>query len=145
MELVSDPFGKYSRNETTSTPPGSTIVTETYEDKLKFSIEFAKRYGNLAFRMGLIESTGGVGGDIFAFDDRVKFSVDAWNTNSKEPHNERMNLKATASVFMNKILFLNAGYDNMLNVDRRAVFIGAGLRFSDDDLKYFIGSVPIPK
>ena len=145
LELVSDPFGKYSRVETTSTPPGSTTVTETYEDKLKFSIEFAKRYGNLAFRMGLIESTGGVGGDVFLFDDRVKFSLDAWNSNSHEPHNTYSHLKATANVMLNKVLFLNAGYDNILNVDRRSAFVGAGLRFTDDDLKYFMGSVPIPR
>ena len=145
LEMVSDPFGKYSRTETTSTPPGSTTVTETYEDKLKFSLLFAKRYGNLAFRMGLMESTGGVGGDLFAFDDRVKFSLDAWNSNSKEPHNTRANVKATANVFLNKVLFLNAGLDNILNVDRRAGFIGAGLRFTDDDLKYFMGSVPMPR
>jgi phospholipid/cholesterol/gamma-HCH transport system substrate-binding protein len=145
IELVSDPFGKYNRSETTTTPPGSTVVTETYEDKLKFSVEFAKRYGDFAFRMGLIESTGGVGADYYAFDDRFKFSVDAWNSNSKEPHNERANLKATANMQLNKVLFLSAGYDNILNVDRRAPFIGAGLRFTDDDIKYLMGSVPIPK
>jgi phospholipid/cholesterol/gamma-HCH transport system substrate-binding protein len=145
LELVSDPFGKYSRVETTTTPPGSTIVTETYEDKLKFSVEFAKRYGDFAFRMGIIESTGGVGADYFAFDDRFKFSLDAWNFNSNEPHNERANLKATANMHVSKILFLSAGYDNILNVDRRSPFIGAGLRFTDDDLKYFMGSIPIPK
>jgi phospholipid/cholesterol/gamma-HCH transport system substrate-binding protein len=106
---------------------------------------FAKRYGNLAFRMGLIESTGGVGGDLFAFDDRVKFSLDAWNSNSKEPGNTRSNVKATANVFLSKVLFLNAGVDNILNSDRRAGFIGAGLRFSDEDLKYFMGSMPMPR
>src|SRR5512143_4266024 len=96
LELVSDPFGKYSRVETTTTPPGSTFVTETYEDKLKFSIEFAKRYGDFAFRMGLIESTGGVGADYFALDDSFKFSLDAWNSNTKEPDNQRMHVKAAA-------------------------------------------------
>ena len=145
VELVSDPYGKYTRTETTNTPPGTTVVTETYEDKLKFSIMFAKRYGNLAFRMGLIESTGGVGGDLFAFDDRVKFSLDAWNSNSKEEGNTRANVKATANVFLSKVLFLNAGVDNILNSDRRAGFIGAGLRFSDEDLKYFMGSMPMPR
>ena len=144
-ELVSDPYAKYSRVTTVSTPPGSTTVTDTYENKLLFSLEFAKRYGNLAFRMGLIESTGGVGGDLFAFDDRVKFSLDFWNFNSTEPNNERVHAKATANVFLSNVLYLNAGYDNILNVDRRAAFIGAGLRFTDDDLKYFMGSVPVPK
>jgi phospholipid/cholesterol/gamma-HCH transport system substrate-binding protein len=145
LELVSDPYGRYERTTTVSTPPGSTTITETYEDKLLFSLQFAKRYGNLAFRMGLIESKGGAGGDLFAFDDRVKFSLDFWNFNSTEPHNERVHTKATANVFLNKVLYLNAGYDNILNVDRRAAFIGAGLRFTDEDLKYFMGSVPIPR
>ena len=145
VELVSDPFGKYTRTETTTTPPGNTIVTETFEDKLKFSIEFAKRYGNLAFRMGLIESTGGVGADYFAFDDRFKFSFDAWNSNSHEAGNDKSHIKATANLQLNKVLFLNVGYDNILNEDRRSAFIGAGLRFTDDDFKYFMGSVPMPR
>jgi phospholipid/cholesterol/gamma-HCH transport system substrate-binding protein len=146
LELVSDPYGKYTRTTSFVTPPGGPgVVSETYEDKLLFSLEFAKRYGNLAFRMGLIESKGGVGGDLFAFDDKVKFSVDFWNFNSSEPHNERVHAKAEASLFLNSVLYLNAGYDNILNVDRRSPFIGAGLRFTDDDLKYFMGSVPMPK
>ncbi len=145
LGLVSDPYARYTRVTTVSTPPGSTTITETYEDKLLFNVEFAKRYGNLAFRMGLIESKGGVGGDLFAFDDRVKFSLDFWNFNSTEPHNERVHAKATANMFLTKVLFLNAGYDNILNVDRRAFFLGAGLSFTDEDLKYFMGSVPIPK
>jgi phospholipid/cholesterol/gamma-HCH transport system substrate-binding protein len=145
VELVSDPYAKYKQTTSVVTPPGTTTINETYEDKLLFSLEFAKRYGNLAFRMGLIESKGGVGGDLFAFDDRVKFSVDFWNFNSTEPHNERVHAKATANVFLSNVLYLNAGYDNILNVDRRAAFIGAGIRFTDDDLKYFMGSVPMPR
>jgi phospholipid/cholesterol/gamma-HCH transport system substrate-binding protein len=145
VELVSDPYAKYKQTTSVTTPPGTTTINETYEDKLLFSLEFAKRYGNLAFRMGLIESKGGVGGDLFAFDDRVKFSVDFWNFNSTEPHNERVHAKAAANVFLNNVLYLNAGYDNILNVDRRAAFIGAGIRFTDDDLKYFMGSVPMPR
>ncbi|HEY6010177.1 MAG TPA: MlaD family protein, partial [Nitrospirota bacterium] len=57
FELTSDPYLKYKRTETTTTPPGDTVVTEEYEDKLKFSLEFAKRWGDIALRLGLIEST----------------------------------------------------------------------------------------
>ncbi len=120
-------------------------MTETYEDKFKFSLEFAKRWGNLALRLGMIESTGGAGADYYVFDDRIKFSVDSWNYNSKEPGNEKAHVKATANVGIGKTLFLNAGYDNALNSKRAAGFVGLGLRFDDDDLKYLLGSVPIPK
>jgi phospholipid/cholesterol/gamma-HCH transport system substrate-binding protein len=129
----------------TTTTPGSTVVTETYEDKFKFSLEFAKRWGNLAVRLGLIESTGGVGADYFAFDDRIKFSLDSWNYNSKEPGNENAHLKATVNIGLGKTLFVNGGYDNALNSKRASAFVGLGLRFDDDDLKYLLGSVPIPK
>lgn len=142
-ELLTDPYGKYTRTETVVN--GVTNVTETYEDELKFSIEFAKRWGNLAIRLGLIESEGGIGGDLYLLDDKVKFSVDAWNFNSTEPGNLRPHLKGTATWRINKFVFLNTGYDNALNSERRAAFVGAGLQFDDDDIKYLIGSMPIPK
>ncbi len=145
VELTSDPFANYNRSVQSSTPPGSTVVYETYEDKLKFSVEFAKRWGNLALRLGLLESTGGIGADYFAFDDKIKFSIEGWNFNSKEPDNENAHVKATANFSIGKVLFLNAGYDNALNARRAAPFLGIGLRFDDDDLKYLLGSVPIPK
>ncbi len=144
LEITSDPFSNYNRTTTTATP-GGTTVTETYEDEFKFSIEFAKRWGNLALRLGLIESTGGAGADFYAFDDRIKFSVDSWNFSSKEPDNDNAHVKATVSVGIGKTLFVNTGYDNALNSERASGFFGIGLRFDDDDLKYLMGSVPIPK
>lgn len=143
LEVLTDPYGKYDK--TVSVNNGITSVNETYKDKLKFSLEFAKRWGNLALRMGILESEGGIGGDFFAFDDRVKFSLDAWNFNSKEPNNLNTHMKATATWQINKLLFVNGGYDNFLNSSRAAGFAGVGLRFDDDDLKYLMGSVPVPK
>jgi phospholipid/cholesterol/gamma-HCH transport system substrate-binding protein len=145
IELNNDPYGKYTRTVYTTTPPGGDVVAETYEDKFKFSIMYAKRWGNLAVRAGLIESTGGVGADYYLFDDTVKFGVEAFNFNSKELQNENTHVKATASYNINKVIFLNAGYDNMLNAERKAAFVGIGIRFDDDDLKYLLGSVPMPK
>jgi phospholipid/cholesterol/gamma-HCH transport system substrate-binding protein len=145
LELTSDPFGKFSRIEQSQTPPGTTVVTETFEDKFVFSLEYAKRWGNLALRIGLIESTGGAGADYYFWNDRIKFSVDSWNYNSREPGNEKTHLKATANYGLGKTFYVNAGYDNFLNPQRKAPFVGVGLRFDDDDLKYLMGSVPIPK
>jgi phospholipid/cholesterol/gamma-HCH transport system substrate-binding protein len=143
VEVLTDPFGRY--DQTVSVNNGVTSVNETYKDKLKFSLEFAKRWGNLAIRMGIVESEGGAGADWFAFDDKVKFSLDSWNFNSKEPHNERTHVKAGATWNISKLFFMNGGVDNILNVDRRHGFVGLGLRFDDDDMKYLMGSVPIPR
>jgi phospholipid/cholesterol/gamma-HCH transport system substrate-binding protein len=145
LELTSDPFGKYTRTETAATPPGQSVVTETYEDKYAFTAEFVKRWGGIALRLGLIESSGGIGADYFALEDRFKISVDSWNFNSREPGNENAHVKAAASWSLGRTLFVNAGYDNALNRKRASPFVGIGLRFDDDDLKYLMGSVPVPK
>ncbi len=145
IELNNDPFGKYTRTVSTSTPPGTSVVSESFSDSYKLSIMYAKRWGNLAARAGLIESTGGVGADYYLFDDKVKFGVEAFNFNSKEPRNENTHVKATTSYNINKVIFLNAGYDNIFNVDRRAAFVGVGIRFDDEDLKYLLGSAPMPR
>jgi phospholipid/cholesterol/gamma-HCH transport system substrate-binding protein len=92
-----------------------------------------------------MESSGGIGAEYYMLDDKIKFSVDAWNFSSKEPGNENTHVKTTVSYYLNKLLFLDAGYDNFLNAGRRAGFVGAGLRFDDEDLKYLMGSVPLPK
>jgi phospholipid/cholesterol/gamma-HCH transport system substrate-binding protein len=144
LEIVSDPRAKFNRTLTT-TSPGTTVQTDSYEDKFLFSLLFVKRWGNLALRLGLMESSGGIGGEYYVLDDKIKFSLDAWNFSSKEPGNEQAHVKATVSYYLNKLLFVNAGYDNFLNTDRKSGFVGAGLRFDDEDLKYLLGSVPIPK
>ncbi len=144
LEIVSDPRAKFSRTVTT-TSPGQTVTTDTYEDKFLFSVLFVKRWGNLALRLGLMESTGGIGGEYYMLDDKIKFSLDAWNFSSREPGNDKAHLKTTVSFYPTKLLFVDAGYDNFLNKDRKTPFVGAGLRFDDEDLKYLLGSAPIPK
>jgi len=144
FEMTNDPYGRYARTTITTTP-GSSVTTETYEDRFKFSLMFAKRWGDAALRVGLIESTGGIGGDYFLFSDKMKVSVDAWNFNSKEQDNTNAHMKATASYMLGNTLFVNGGIDNFMNSKRSAPFVGVGLRFNDEDLKYLIGSVPIPK
>jgi phospholipid/cholesterol/gamma-HCH transport system substrate-binding protein len=144
FEMTNDPYGRYARTTINATP-GSSVTTETYEDRFKFSLMFAKRWGDAALRVGLIESTGGIGGDYFLFSDRMKVSVDAWNFNSKEPENTNAHMKATVNYMLGNTVFVNGGIDNFLNSKRSAPFVGVGLRFNDEDLKYLIGSVPIPK
>ncbi len=141
FEINNDPYGKYKRSTVVTTAP-STVTSETYEDRLKFSVMFAKRWGNLGARVGFIESEGGFGGDYYLFDDAVKLSFSAWNFNSTEPGNEKTHMKATLEYSIGKVVFLNAGYDNFANEDRKAAFAGIGIRFKDDDLKYLLGSVP---
>jgi phospholipid/cholesterol/gamma-HCH transport system substrate-binding protein len=79
LGINTDSYYKYEQTIVSATPPGATVTSETYEDKLRFTLLFAKRWENIALRLGFIESTGGVGADLFLFNDRMKVSVDGWN------------------------------------------------------------------
>ena len=142
LGVNSDSRYKFTQSEA-SANGGATLTTQTYEDRLRFTLLFAKRWDNIALRMGLIESTGGIGADLFLFDDRMKVSVDGWNTNSKETDNLNAHVKGTVTYRLGKTLFVDAGYDNALNSKRAAPFLGIGLQFDDDDLKYMLSSMPI--
>lgn len=147
LQIVSDPRGKVTTTDITITTDSEikTIKEEKVEDKLKFSAQIGRRYKDAAVRVGLFENTFGLGGDYFFFDDKGRLSLEVWDFNSKETGNDSAHLKASANYTLFKYIFLNTGYDNFLNKERRNYFFGGGIRFEDEDLKYLLGTIPIPR
>ena len=160
--ISDDPGGLVSEKTTTYTETigGVTTVREVQERKVEdaylFTAQFAKRWGNAGGRIGLKESTGGVGADYWAFEDRLKFSLDAYQFSredrKKDPvtgavlqKDENPRLKAQARYDFHKHMFVVGGVDDIIsNYDRRAFYLGAGFEFRDDDLKWVAGSIPLP-
>lgn len=147
FEVVDDPKGRVKVTETVeTTTPGSTVITREVktEDELKFSAQFAKKFGNVTFRGGLMEDSFGVGADYHVINDKAKASVDAWqfegdsDVDAENPH-----VKVTASYTVFKTLFINAGVDDVINRKTSSTFTGIGLTFDDDDLKYIMSRLPI--
>jgi phospholipid/cholesterol/gamma-HCH transport system substrate-binding protein len=146
FELADDPKGKTRVTKTkTITSPGTTVTTKEIRNsqQLKFSAEFAHRFGDQVYRGGLVESSFGVGADILKDQDRYKLSLDAWNFSGEEgrpnPH-----LKVTTSYTFFKSLFVHGGVDDFVNAKSSNVFFGGGLYFDDEDLKYLFQRLPIP-
>lgn len=145
FEIVDDPKGRVKVTDTeVTTTPGSTVTTHEVkrEDELKFSALFARKFGNVAVRGGLMEDTFGFGADYYIVNDRLRASMDAWNfdgdVDAENPH-----LKFTANYTVFKNLFINAGVDDFVNSKRSSAFAGAGLSFDDEDLKYILTRLPI--
>jgi phospholipid/cholesterol/gamma-HCH transport system substrate-binding protein len=159
FEMVSDPRGVDTAvTTTTSTQVGSApatpdtvVTTKTHEQKLTFSLQMAKRYGPVAFRVGVIESSGGVGSDLHLFDDRLQVSVSIYQFSRPFP-----GVFPRAKVWLNyaflQHFYVTAGSDDFLNQWRSGkypggpkfslgtdVFFGGGLFFTDDDLKTLFG------
>jgi phospholipid/cholesterol/gamma-HCH transport system substrate-binding protein len=152
VELSSQPFGKRKNTttiETTTFPDGHTeqTVTDTEERRDEFAISalFGYRWRDWVIRAGLLESRGGAGVDYVALKDRLRFSADLWDFN--RPGDFAAHAKLTGRYYLSPSVFVTGGWDDFLNRkrDSDSVFFGAGLRWSDDDLKYLLGSIPLKR
>ena len=99
-------------------------------------MKFGKRVSfggaTVAGRFGIKESTGGIGGDLYLFDDRLVLSVDVFDTQST---NQYPRVKATlADAIWKRNLFLVGGADDIAQLPR-ARRAGAGGGFD-----WFLGA-----
>lgn len=142
FEIVDDPRG--FREETTTLTESSKDGTVSEKqvkisEKLRFSLMFGKRVGNVTGRFGIKESTGGVGVDVSLLDDRLVLSSDVFDTRANVF--PRVQARGSLAVW-NRSLYLTLGIDDFLNGRARAGagggldwFAGANLVFNDQDLK----------
>ena len=161
LELVSDPRGVNTVTTQTTTTfnqttgQQSTVVSTSTlnEQKLTFSAEFAKRFGPATFRIGIIESSGGVGSDLHLLGDDLQISVDVYQF-TRALQDVLPRAKLWANWYFLNHFYLTAGTDDFLNKWRsgsypggpkfvigRDVFFGAGLYFTDQDLKTLFGGM----
>ena len=152
LELSDDPRGKrrdHVEVETTTDANGSkSVVTRTtrFDRDYLLSAQIGWRLDQFELRAGLFDSTGGVGAD-YDFNDRLRFIGEAFDFGRKRDDNPHFRLYSEYTFRKEKKntprLFVTSGVDNILN--DTAFTIGGGLRWRDDDLKYFMGSLPIGK
>jgi len=113
-----------------------------------WTLQYAHRFWeDFFFRVGLLESEAGVGFDYMPLKDenenKLVFSVDAYDFPDEDEDRE-IRTRAGVKYKFYKNLFLNAGYDDALNSETDSWFVGAGVEFRDDDLKYLLGNAPMP-
>jgi phospholipid/cholesterol/gamma-HCH transport system substrate-binding protein len=150
FELVGDPTGRLTEKTETTTvtlPDGSSEVTTVqrltreerrYEYSALFGFPFAARRG--ALWAGLIENTGGAQIDYALVPDRLWLSLAAYDFAREldlDPH-----LRLTAEWRPWRNVYFTGGWDDPLVDEASSPFVGAGVRWSDEDLKYLLGSVP---
>jgi phospholipid/cholesterol/gamma-HCH transport system substrate-binding protein len=146
LELMSDPRGyntlvtetATTTNQTTGTSVTTTTVRSINEQRLALTAMFGKRWGDLVGRIGLIESSGGVGVDYLLFQDRLKLSANIYGwTRPTVDAFPRTKLWLDWRFIPN--VYLTGGVENLLNTYNgglgREFFIGAGVYFGDQDMR----------
>ncbi len=121
--------------------------TTVNRDSFKIDLQFGKIYKDICFRAGLFEGTAGMGVDVdipFGTDKfRWVTTLDMYDFNGRNRRIEdrRPHLKWLNKIFIFKNIYTTFGADDFASKKNASVFFGAGLRFGDDDIKYFLSSI----
>lgn len=148
LGLASTPIGEETvrtRTITETLPDGTTerrvIETVTVEDEPVLSALVGYRTdSDLHLWTGLIEDDFGVQVEYPLFDRRFWLDFQAFNFDRErdlDPH-----LRLSGRWYLNDNLYLVGGYDDPLVDEFDSLFVGGGIRWTDDDLKYLLGQVP---
>lgn len=147
VELVDDANGRVRTrtDRITTTLPDGTVETTlvervTEEDRFTLSAQFGFHFDAADLRVGLFESAGGAAIDYHMLRRRLTLSLEAFDFSRQDdldPH-----LRFTTRYHLNPNFYLLGGYDDFLLDKGDSLFVGAGVSWQDDDLKYLLGSVP---
>jgi phospholipid/cholesterol/gamma-HCH transport system substrate-binding protein len=140
LGVVSDPKGSVETTETTVN--GVTVIEEEVESEVEFTAQFAKRFKDLALRIGMMENTFGFGADYFFSNENGRIKFDMWDINAKEAEADEAHARIGIDYRIYKFIFVSGGIDNLLNSNRRGIYVGGGIKFEDEDFKYLFGTSP---
>jgi len=150
LELSTQPLGRRTRTITTDTttfPDGhrevSTVESVQLKDELAITALFGYNMGNLTGRAGIIESRGGAAIDYRLMRDRLRFTGELFDFSRQDLSAHG---KISARYYFSPSVYVTGGWDDFLNHKSKAdsLFMGAGIRWTDDEIKYLLGSAPRP-
>ena len=172
LELVNDPkrAGTVKYVTTRNLQDGTSKVEQVTEitDSMKVSIMWAKMWGPMTLRIGLIEGSGGVGGNFTFWDNRLQFRWDLFQFSlmrfprwrgygqfSPVPHiyflaglDDPLNANVFGLVPRNRLPnylrrdWTPLDWRNPNSYGSTDVFMGAGIQFTDDDLRAAFTQIP---
>jgi len=153
FEVVGDSQGKVDRQTYYINYGGTLQRREEIETKYRteFTLQYARVFedkwihpgSKFVLRGGLKESTGGIGLD-YLYSDKLSFFSDLWDTGRKDEKGEDVepHLRVGVKYNLGNNWFIYGGGDELLYSRWRGFFLGAGVLFGDNDLKYLLGSLP---
>ena len=149
--IVGDSAGKVTKKTYYENGQPKEVVEKEF--KPEFNLQYARifkdkwfhRGSSIVVRFGLKESTGGVGLD-YVYNERLMFTFDIWDFGREDRPNEDLkpNTELGFKYFVVGPFFVKAGGYDLLNEKYRTVYVGGGMSFTDNDLKYLLGGLKLP-
>jgi len=128
-------------------------------DQVLYNIQVGKTYDWIAFRIGLFDSAFGIATDVdipfdmfheyrlvssleaYDFQGRNRLTGHDYIGQSPTQIDDRPHLKWINKLFVTPHIYLTFGADDFISSTNKNFFVGAGMRFADDHLKYLISQV----
>jgi len=101
------------------------IVQDPWQDKFTYSAQGGVRWGVFAPRAGIMESKFGIGLDLYAFKDRVIFTLEGFDFN-RDP---RPRFRAWASLVASRYIHILLGLDDFTLAENREFYLGMRFGF----------------
>lgn len=133
--------------EITVTNPDGTVETTTIEtfvreDEAVISALLGLRLDNEArVWAGLVEDSFGVQVEYPFLDRRLWLDVQAFDFD--RPDDLAPHLRLSGRYLVTDNIYVVGGYDDPLESEFDSLFVGGGLRWTDENLKYLLGSLPL--
>jgi phospholipid/cholesterol/gamma-HCH transport system substrate-binding protein len=129
---------------TVTNPDGTTDVTTVNKITTEKTYAVTGLFGfrapkDVRLFAGLIESTGGAQVEYPMLKDRFLVSFEAFDFNRPEDLSPHLRLSGRWRFHPN--LYVVGGYDDILE-DNNSVFLGGGIRWNDENIKYLLGVIP---
>ena len=140
-------------------PFDDQLKTNYRKEKLRFDrngvrvgVQFGKIFGDVALRVGMIDGFAGMGADYeFPFHtDKFRWvttfeGFDFRGFNRRGPNkfhqDKRPHLKWLNRMFLMRNIYFTFGADDFISKQNANAFVGIGMRFGDDDVKYVLGTI----
>ena len=142
FELNDYPQGVVRSEEQFDPDTGESVTVYTRSPKIRLTFMMAKRWWDVSFRLGLKESSGGVGVTGYLFRNHLTLSADVFDFKYGSypaiDDSGLPNLRLAARLEPVPRLWLEAGMEQVLLGARYGYatgFVGAGFHISDRDVK----------
>ena len=120
--------------------------TIRHMDSFLYNLQVGKVFGNVGLRTGLFQSTLGIAVDLtIPFGQNLHFvsSLEGFDFRGRQRWcDTRPHIKWINKVFFTPNLYMVLGADDFVSRQSKSAFVGVGLRFGDDDLKYLASKIP---
>ncbi len=140
--------GDVAADATSATSYRQTTVERK---NIRFNIQYAQRWNFAQLRFGLFETTGGLAGDFYLLDDKIRYSLEIFDFR-KTSARSFARIKTYVSILFFNHIYAMLGADDLTQRDPDTgtkkpfqYFVGAGFNFTDEDLKGLFGLATIAR